>query len=320
MSITVNVRQDADPEMLYDPGRYETVFYLALQTADVRAMTRVHQEFSTRHIIVMAAPNGARRGHDDHAALPITPRELADCAADLLAAGVSVLHLHVRDREGRHTLDADCYREAMRCIRRRVGDELILQVTTEAVGRYEPDDQMAMVRDVRPEAVSIALRELCPDDASETVASGFFHWAVRERIWSQHIVYSPEELVRFDTLRRKGLFGEEHPFCLLVLGRYADGQRGDPEELRRMTSAVDCDSFPWATCCFGPREHEAMAVALAEGGHARIGFENNLLLADGRPARDNAELVSQFVSTVQASPRKAASADDIRSGLLGRVA
>jgi len=267
----------------------------------------------------MAAPNGARRGHDEHAALPVTPGELADCAADLLDAGVSVLHLHVRDREGRHTLDAACYRTAMRHIRRRVGDNLILQVTTEAVGRYKPGEQMAMVRDVKPEAVSIALGELCPDDAAEKEASGFFHWAVRERIWSQYIVYSPEELVRFNKLRRQGLFGEEHPFCLLVLGRYVNGQRGDPEELHRMLDAVDCGSFPWATCCFGPREHEAMAITLSRGGHARIGFENNLLLADGRLARDNAELVSQFVTVVQASSRTPSSADDIRGELLGRA-
>lgn len=280
-------------------------------------MTAAHQQFAARHVIVMAAPNGARRGRDEHAALPVTPRELADCAADLLDAGVSVLHLHVRDREGQHTLDADCYRTAMRHIRRRVGSGLILQVTTEAVGRYQPDEQMAMVREVKPEAVSIALRELCPDEASEKVASGFFQWAVQECIWSQVIVYSPDELVRFDTLRRKGLFGEEHPFCLLVLGRYADRQLGDPDELRRMLTAVDCSSFPWATCCFGPREHEAMTVALEQGGHARIGFENNLLLADGRPARDNAELVSQFVTAVKASPRTPASAGDIRGELLG---
>lgn len=314
----MNVRRDAGTEMLYDPGRYETVFYPALQTPVARAMTPAHRQFADRHIIVMAAPNGARRGHDDHAALPVTPHELADCAAALLDAGVSVLHLHVRDRDGRHTLDADCYRTAMRHIRRRVGDDLLLQVTTEAVGRYRPGEQMATVRAVKPEAVSIALRELCPDDAAEKDASGFFHWLVRERIWSQYIVYSPEELARFDRLRRLGLFGEEHPFCLLVLGRYADGQRGDPEELHRMLHAVDCNGFPWAACCFGPREHEAMTVALEQGGHARLGFENNLLLADGRPARDNAELVSQFVTSVQASTRTLASADDIRGELLGR--
>ncbi|MDZ7768015.1 MAG: 3-keto-5-aminohexanoate cleavage protein [Woeseiaceae bacterium] len=58
---------------------------------------------------------------------------------------------------------------------------------------------------------------------------------------------------------------------------------------------------------------------MSRAGTARVGFENNLLLADGRPARDNAELVSQFVAAVKASPRIPAGADDIRGELLGRV-
>jgi uncharacterized protein (DUF849 family) len=87
-------------------------------------------------IVVMSAPNGARRGKADHPALPITPSELAEEAMALVSAGVSVLHLHVRDAAGAHTLDADAYRAAIEAIRARVGDALVLQVTTEAVGRF----------------------------------------------------------------------------------------------------------------------------------------------------------------------------------------
>ncbi len=117
-------------------------------------------------LVVMCAPNGARLGKSDHASVPLTPAELADCAEQLLACGVSVLHLHVRDKLGRHTLDVQAYSEAMTAIRERVGDELILQVTTEAVGAYGRQQQMALVRELRPEAVSLALRELCPDQDS----------------------------------------------------------------------------------------------------------------------------------------------------------
>ena len=66
----------------------------------------------------MAAPNGARRTRDEHPAVPLTAGELADCAADLLDAGVSVLHLHVRDTDGGHTLDVDRYRAAIDAVRR----------------------------------------------------------------------------------------------------------------------------------------------------------------------------------------------------------
>ena len=51
------------------------------------------EQFAQERVIVMSAPNGARRGRADHAALPTTPQESADDAVSLLEAGVSVLHL-----------------------------------------------------------------------------------------------------------------------------------------------------------------------------------------------------------------------------------
>ena len=78
----------------------------------------------------MCAPNGARRSVADHAAIPITPPQLANCAESLLGASACVLHLHVRDGDWAHTLDPAAYRAAIAAIRARVGEQLILQVTT----------------------------------------------------------------------------------------------------------------------------------------------------------------------------------------------
>ena len=268
--------------------------------------------FSARNVIIMAAPNGARKTVHDHPALPITPTELADCAASLLAEGVAVLHLHVRDEQGRHTLDTDRYRRAIAAVRDRLGDGLVLQITTEAVGRYDRHEQMAVVRDLRPEAVSLALAELCPDVAAEPEAADFFAWLGRERVWPQYILYSADDARRFDDLRRRGVFGEDRPFCLLVLGRYSDKLEGDPLELDEILGGFDAASVPWAVCCFGRRENEAMLAATDRGGHVRIGFENNLLLSDGTPASDNAALIRQYRESARACGRRPATADDIR--------
>lgn len=271
-----------------------------------------HAEFARRRIIVIAAPNGARRSSDDHPELPVTAAEIAACAASLVDAGVSVLHLHVRDKDGAHTLDVSRYREAIVAVRERTGDRLIIQATTEAVGRYTVDEQIATVEALRPEAVSLALREFCPDVAGETRAGEFFRSLVAMRIWPQYILYTAEELMRFDALRKDGFFGARRPFCLLVLGRYATDLEGDPEELAAMRDAVDLDAFPWAVCCFGRRENDAALAAAAAGGHVRLGFENNLWLADGSRAGDNAALVDQFLATYKAGARRPATAAEIR--------
>ena len=261
----------------------------------------------------MSAPNGARRIKSDHAAVPITPDEIAACAESLREEGVSVLHLHVRDQHAAHTLDAGRYREAINAIRGRVGDDLIVQVTTEAVGKYSAPEQMSLVKTLRPEAVSLALRELCPTKEDESTAAEFFAWLQREKIWPQYILYTPNEVARFDDMRKRGVFSDPNPFCLFVLGRYTEKLQGNVDELHKMMGATDCREFPWAVCCFGRAERDAAVTAAENGGHVRIGFENNLLRADGTVASDNAQLVIDFFRARKDLDREPATADDIRN-------
>jgi uncharacterized protein (DUF849 family) len=273
---------------------------------------------ATSPFIVMSAPNGARLTHKDHLNLPITPTELADCAESLLKVGVSILHLHVRDDNDKHSLDIDKYKSAMKAITDRVGNQLILQITTEAVGIYQRHQQMALVRALMPEAVSLALKELCPDENSLAEASAFFKEIYQAGVWSQYILYSPEEVLRFDLLRKQGFFGEEKPFALFVLGRYSDTLTGDPKELDAFLECFELGAFPWAVCCFGATESQATQRAHALGGHVRIGFENNRQLPDGSTAQDNAELIKETLSTNTVDPilRPLATANWIRRHLI----
>jgi uncharacterized protein (DUF849 family) len=271
-----------------------------------------HLEFAKQRVMVMSAPNGARRTALDHPAIPLTAADMAQNARDLEPTGISVLHLHVRDDQAGHTLDVGRYRASTAAIRKAVGDRLVIQVTTEAVGMYKPQQQMAMVRELRPEAVSLALNELCPDPVAETGAARFFRWLKKEHIWPQYILYSPAELQRFDTLRRAGVFGEDHPCCLLVLGSYLRQVEGTADELDSFLAAADCGQFPWAACCFGKEENQVMIAALKKGGHVRLGFENNLWLPDGQLARDNAQLAGVFVNELAGHGRSPASADEVR--------
>jgi uncharacterized protein (DUF849 family) len=263
--------------------------------------------------IVMCAPNGARRSQADHAALPITADELADCAESILAAGTSIMHLHVRDDAGRHSLDADRYRHAMNAIRDRVGDQLVIQVTTEACGMYRTDEQISVVRSLKPESVSLALREFCPSRDAEPAAGEFFSWLKSEGIMAQYIIYSPAEALQFKRLQSAGIIPDERPFVLVVLGRYGDNHAGTPGELEQFTTVVG-ENTEWAVCCFGQAEQSAVALASAMNGHARVGFENNLLLPDGGIAADNAALV-RLAANCRAD-RPLASAADVRKMFL----
>lgn len=262
--------------------------------------------------IVMSAPNGARRGKAEHAAIPLSPAELAENAQTILDCGASILHLHVRDEADRHTLDPDRYRSAINAIRNQVGDKLVIQVTTEAVGMYSADEQMSVVKDLKPEAVSIALRELVPDSASLRGAGDFFGWLKANGVVPQYILYSPDEVKRFEDLRKQGLFQEELPFVLFVLGRYGTADFGDPDEIAHYQQALGDMRIPWAVCCFGPREDEASRCAAVDGGHARVGFENNMSMPDGSEAPDNAALVKLTAGHATVAGRRVATADQVR--------
>ena len=265
-------------------------------------------------LVLTVAPNGARRGKADHPAIPITADEVAATAAACLDAGAAMIHLHIRDRDGGHLLDADGYRTAMAAIRARVGPALVIQPTTEAVGIYDRHQQMALVRALRPEQVSMAVRELIPDDAAESQAADFLAWAREAHVAVQHILYDVADVRRFIALKRRGIIPGHVAPVLFVLGRYVDGQQSDPLELLPFieTWREAGETGGWAICAFGRREGAVGATAASLGGHVRIGFENNFHLADGGIAPNNETLVRAMAELAGRIGRPLATADNLR--------
>lgn len=263
-------------------------------------------------VAIAVAPNGGRRGKADHPALPLTPDELAAVAAACLEAGACMIHAHVRDRHGRHLLDAEAYRAATAAIRAAVGDRLVIQITSEALGIYRPAEQMEVVREVRPEAVSLALRELLPDESHEAGFAQFLAWLRRERIVPQIILYTPEEAVALAALKARGLIPFDDMPVLYVLGRYTAEQRSAPADLLPFLAPGMPSFAHWSVCAFGPQETACVTAGALLGGHVRVGFENNLWLPDGSPAHDNAALVAASHAALRACGFATADADRLR--------
>ncbi|PCI79715.1 MAG: class III aminotransferase [SAR86 cluster bacterium] len=265
--------------------------------------------------MIAVAPNGARKTQQDHPQLPINPKEIAHAAAACVDAGACMLHLHVRDENLRHSLDAQHYKEAIQTIRLEVGEDLIIQITTEAVGIYNREQQIQTVHEVRPEAVSLAIREISPVGVDEKISAEFFSFLQRERIAPQYILYDKEDILHFNELLERGIVPDEHVSVLLVLGRYAENQQSDSADLAPLLSFLP-DVQHWSLCAFGASEADCMLEAIQRGGHCRVGFENNLLMANGSKAENNAALVKAVSDGATSLDRKIASADAARK-LLG---
>jgi uncharacterized protein (DUF849 family) len=260
-------------------------------------------------LLIMVAPNGARRTKVDHPALPMATEELAETAAQCLAAGAGAIHVHVRDAAGGHVLDADRYREVAAAIRESTQGAMTVQVTTEAVGRYSPAEQMDLVQNLSPSCVSIGLREIF--SGGEELPAAFYPWCAKENIAIQHILYDRADLDRFADLRQRGILPEPEPRFLFVLGRYAADQESRPSDIDPFLEGLRHHGLEgqaiWSVCAFGRGETAALAAAIAAGGHVRVGFENSLWHADGSVARTNAERVEAIADIAARAGRPLAS-------------
>lgn len=241
--------------------------------------------------VVMVAPNGARLGKADHPALPLTVEEIVEAAVECAAAGADAIHLHVRDADGRPSLDPGRYREALDGVREATGGRLMAQVSTETVGGFGPDDVARLLKRLRPEAASLALRDLAPKPEDQGAARALVAWAQEAGVGLQHILYAPQDLGRLAGV----LPDVQPPAMLFVLGRYQEEGPSDPRTVLGFLAAAEAAGWgraPWMVCAFGAPETRVLAAAAALGGQCRVGFENNLLNVDGVRAASNAERVA----------------------------
>jgi len=245
---------------------------------------------------LMVAPNGARLQSIDHPSTPISIPDILTCARDCYAAGAGALHAHVRDLNGEHVLDAGLFRELM-SEWANVIPEMRLQISTECVGRYSPEDQRRLVKEVNPRYVSIALREQNPTGMTEK-AKSFYKWMDDHEVEVQHILYSKEDLMWYQKLLESGYIQRHEPEVLFVLGRHSKNRNSTPADLDGILTALKPDfNIQWAVCAFGPDETKCLDYACSRGGKLRVGFENNLLNNDGHIARSNADRVQEIVRT-----------------------
>lgn len=272
---------------------------------------------SATPVVVACAPNGAYRTRAEHPALPVTVAEIVADAVACRQSGAAMLHLHVRDDHGRHILDARAYQKAIAGLHAELGDDLVVQITTESGGRFAPPTQMDVVRRVRPEAVSLSVRELVRNDADVPAFGHFVRWLRAEGILIQFILYDQRDLRRLQRLRNSGAVEHPHPLVLLVLGSRIRPASGC-EDLAARLALLD-GTADWMTCAFGPAETAVAVASAALGGHTRVGFENNLRDPHGAVAASNALRVRQVRTALSQVGYRPATPRETRELLLSTL-
>jgi len=229
---------------------------------------------------VKACLNGGRL-RDEHPAVPLTPAELAADALAAQRAGAFAVHVHPRRADGEETLSAAACDAVVAAIRDVAPGLPVGLSTSEAIER-DPFARAAAVRKWRrrPDFVSVNLSEL--GWAGIVRAALHAGIAVEAGLATEA---DAEELAR-------------SPFTHQVLRALVEVD-GGAEEALAIARLVPVE-VPQLWHGTGVRTWDVLAAAAEEGVDVRVGLEDVLVLPDGRPAADNAELVAAAVGLTSA--------------------
>lgn len=241
------------------------------------------------------APNGARKTKADHPAIPVSTMDLAENARACQLAGAGAIHLHVRDDQGQHSLDAGRYREAMDTIAEQAPG-MGIQITTESAGIFDVATQFACLQALRPAAASISVREMARDPA---MAARIYALAAEANTRVQHILYDETCVARLLDWQQRGIVRPAQSDVIFVLGQYVPPVQARPTDLDLFLSAMPTKGLNWTVCAFGQTEQACLLWAIQRGGNVRVGFENNTLTASSNAFHDNAASVQSLVAAAE---------------------
>jgi uncharacterized protein (DUF849 family) len=266
--------------------------------------------------LITVAPTGAEADKSVVPALPVTLDELVTTAKECQAAGAAVVHVHIRDGQARPTLDPARLADTVAALRE--GTDLIVQLSTGGAVTDSFDDRLAVL-DAAPDACSLTCGTVNFGD--EVFSNPWpFIQDLYARTKERGVIPEFElfDIGHIATLHRllagHGAPHGGHVHCDLVMG-VPGGMPGDAATLTQAVSALP-EGATWSATGIGRTSVPVMFAALSAGGHLRVGMEDTLSFARGRPVTDNAELVERAATLAGLAQRPPMRPDQARA-LLG---
>ena len=164
----------------------------------------------------MVAPNGARPMKKDHAAVPITINEIVKTGQACFEAGAEAIHFHTRNNKGEHVLDSGLCKETLSELQKKV-PKMHLQITTEAIGKYSPQDMRKLAYEVMPPGISIGIREMIPSRSPKSEDIKIYQKLIGAGTKIQHICYEPEDIDLLSSLLTQCKISKDGVWCLSLI-------------------------------------------------------------------------------------------------------
>jgi len=256
----------------------------------------------TDKLIITAAVSGGATFKPNNPNVPYNPEEFADECEKCVREGVSIVHIHARDPEtGFATPDLDIIRDTVSAIRSRCPD-LIINLSTAITANLTPEQRIAPVIELKPDIASLNTATMNDGLANHKTGEVFFEYTFENpltmiadfaKVMKEHGVkpefeiYDPAGIYNILLLRnQKNLFVEPLHFQF-VYGAFG-GIAFDPSLHLSMIRLLP-EGATFGVCGVGPNQVPAAIMSVMNGGHVRIGLEDNTRVPGGELAQGSWE-------------------------------
>src|SRR6188768_938358 len=256
--------------------------------------------------LITVAPTGAESSKAAVPALPVTIDELVATAKECEALGAAIIHVHIRDDAAEPTLDQGRLRATVAALRQST--DLIVQLSSGGAVT-DPEAERLAVLDAGPEMASCTMGTVNFGDGVFLNRWEFIvdlHTRMQERgVVPEYEIFDLGQLTSLQRLLGKyGMPFGGHVHVDLVMG-VPGGMPGTAEALVACTRALR--DLPAGTTFsatgIGRTTLPVMLASLAAGGHLRVGMEDTVTYAKGRPVESNMQLVARAVGFAQLAQR-----------------
>ncbi|GBD42671.1 3-keto-5-aminohexanoate cleavage enzyme [bacterium HR40] len=296
-----------------------------------------------RKVIVTCAITGSIHTPSMSPHLPVTPQQIADEAVAAAEAGAAIVHLHARDPEtGRPDQSPEAFARFLPLIRQR--SKVVINITTGGAPGMTVEERLRPAKVFAPELASLNMGSmnfgLYP--MLERYRDFRFDWERRHLEATRDMVFRNtfadiEKIL--DTCRGNGTRFEfecydighlynlahmldrrlvEPPLFIQSVFGILGGIGTHPEDVLHMKRTADRlfgDAYRWSVLGAGRNQMPIAAMAVAMGGHVRVGLEDSLWSGPGRLATSNAEQVRKVRQIIEGLGLELATPEEARAML-----
>jgi 3-keto-5-aminohexanoate cleavage enzyme len=263
-------------------------------------------------LIITAAISGAEVTKEHNPAVPYTIEECVREASLAYKAGASIIHLHVRKDDGTPTQDKNRFKEVMDAIRAKCPDAIIQPSTGGAVGMT--NDERLQPTELSPEMATLDCGTLNFGgdeifENTENTIKYFGQRMIEKNIKPELEVFDKSMIDMALRLHQKGFINSPMHFDF-VMG-VNGGISGTLRDFVFLRNSIPSDAT-YTVAGVGRFEFPLAAAAIIDGGHVRVGLEDNLYITKGVLAKSNGELVEKVVRLAKELGREIATPAEAR--------